>query len=73
MSGYACLVVEASPMMRQMIVFALSRIKNMAVTEADDGIVFQRDRGHVARIFRAFILDEIAEIRFLALADRRLE
>ena len=39
MSGYACLVVEDSPMMRQMIVFALSRIKNMTVTEADDGIV----------------------------------
>jgi two-component system chemotaxis response regulator CheY len=39
MSGYACLVVEDSPMMRQLIVFALSRIKNMTVTEADDGIV----------------------------------
>ena len=26
-------------MMRQLIVFALSRIKNMTVTEADDGIV----------------------------------
>jgi two-component system, chemotaxis family, chemotaxis protein CheY len=37
--GYACLVVEDSPMMRQLIVFALSRIKNMTVTEADDGIV----------------------------------
>jgi two-component system chemotaxis response regulator CheY len=36
---YACLVVEDSPMMRQLIVFALSRIKNMTVTEADDGIV----------------------------------
>jgi two-component system chemotaxis response regulator CheY len=39
MSGYSCLVVEDSPMMRQLIVFALSRIKNMTVTEADDGIV----------------------------------
>jgi two-component system chemotaxis response regulator CheY len=38
MSGYACLVVEDSSMMRQLIVFALSRIKNMTVTEADDGI-----------------------------------
>ena len=39
MTNYACLVVEDSPMMRQLIVFALSRIKNMTVTEADDGIV----------------------------------
>ena len=38
-----------------------------------DLLLEQRDRGHVARIFRAFVLDEIAEIRFLALADRRLE
>ena len=37
--NYTCLVVEDSPMMRQLIVFALSRIKNMTVTEADDGIV----------------------------------
>jgi two-component system, chemotaxis family, chemotaxis protein CheY len=40
MTSYACLVVEDSPMMRQLIVFALSRIKNMTVNEADDGIVF---------------------------------
>src|SRR6187401_161179 len=39
MAGFSCLVVEDSPMMRQLIVFALSRIKNMTVTEADDGIV----------------------------------
>lgn len=39
MAGYSCLVVEDSPMMRQLIVFALSRIKDMKVTEADDGIV----------------------------------
>jgi two-component system chemotaxis response regulator CheY len=39
MTAYSCLVVEDSPMMRQLIVFALSRIKNMTVTEADDGIV----------------------------------
>ncbi|MBA3550363.1 MAG: response regulator [Nannocystis sp.] len=32
------LVVEDSPPMRKMIVFALSRIKGMAVTEADDGV-----------------------------------
>ena len=38
MADYSCLVVEDSPMMRQLIVFALARIRNMAVTEADDGI-----------------------------------
>lgn len=39
MATYSCLVVEDSPMMRQLIVFALSRLKNVQVTEADDGIV----------------------------------
>jgi two-component system, chemotaxis family, chemotaxis protein CheY len=38
MSELSCLVVEDSPMMRQLIVFALARIKNMIVTEADDGV-----------------------------------
>jgi len=32
-----CLVVEDSPMMRQLLVFALARIKNLRVVEADDG------------------------------------
>jgi two-component system chemotaxis response regulator CheY len=35
---YSCLVVEDSPMMRQLIVLALSRIRNLLVTEADDGV-----------------------------------
>jgi len=35
---YSCLIVEDSPMMRQLLVFALARIKNLRVTEADDGI-----------------------------------
>jgi two-component system chemotaxis response regulator CheY len=35
---YTCLVVEDSPMMRQLLVFALSRVKNLRVTEADDGV-----------------------------------
>src|SRR5205809_3140756 len=35
---YSCLVVDDSPMMRQRLVFALSRVKNLKVTEADDGI-----------------------------------
>jgi two-component system chemotaxis response regulator CheY len=35
---YSCLIVEDSPMMRQLIVFALSRVKGVTVTEAGDGI-----------------------------------
>jgi len=35
---YSCLVVEDSPMMRQLLVVALSRLKNLQVTEADDGV-----------------------------------
>src|SRR6478735_5215037 len=38
MSEYSCLVVEDSPMMRQLLVFALARLKNLRVTEADDGV-----------------------------------
>ena len=35
---YSCLVVEDSPMMRQLLVLALSRVRNLKVTEADDGV-----------------------------------
>jgi two-component system, chemotaxis family, chemotaxis protein CheY len=35
---YTCLVVEDSPMMRQLLVFALTRIRNLRVVEADDGV-----------------------------------
>ena len=35
---YHCLIVEDSPMMRQLLVFALSRVKQIRVTEADDGV-----------------------------------
>jgi len=35
---YSCLVVEDSPMMRQLLVLALTRVKNLRVTEADDGV-----------------------------------
>jgi two-component system chemotaxis response regulator CheY len=35
---YAVLVVEDSPMMRQLIVMALSRVKSLKITEADDGV-----------------------------------
>ncbi len=38
MTEYAALVVEDSPMMRQLIVFALSRLKMIKVTEAEDGV-----------------------------------
>ncbi len=38
MREYACLVVEDSPMMRQLLVFALSRVKGLKVPEADDGV-----------------------------------
>jgi two-component system chemotaxis response regulator CheY len=33
-----CLVVEDSPMMRQLLVFALSRVKQLRITEAEDGV-----------------------------------
>jgi len=38
LSDKNALVVEDSPMMRQLIVFALTRIPKMRVTEADDGV-----------------------------------
>ncbi|MCK9522645.1 MAG: response regulator [Proteobacteria bacterium] len=38
MAQYTCLVVEDSPMMRQLIVFALGRIRHLDVVEADDGV-----------------------------------
>jgi two-component system chemotaxis response regulator CheY len=38
MADYAALVVEDSPTMRQLIVFALRRIQSLKVTEADDGV-----------------------------------
>src|SRR5688572_8335957 len=36
--SFSALVVEDSPPMRKMIVFALQRIRELAVTEADDGV-----------------------------------
>ena len=38
MSEHSCLIVEDSPMMRQLLVFALARVKSLRVTEADDGV-----------------------------------
>lgn len=38
MTEYSCLIVEDSPMMRQLLVFALARVKSLRVTEADDGV-----------------------------------
>ena len=38
MADYTALVVEDSPTMRQLIVFALRRLQSLRVTEADDGV-----------------------------------
>ncbi|MCL2825608.1 MAG: response regulator [Polyangiaceae bacterium] len=38
MADHACLIIEDSPMMRQLLVFALARIRNLHITEADDGV-----------------------------------
>lgn len=38
MSGYKVLVVEDSPTMRQLIVFALKRVRDFAIVEASDGV-----------------------------------
>lgn len=38
MAERSCLIVEDSPMMRQLLVFALARVKNLRVIEADDGV-----------------------------------
>ncbi|MBI4509109.1 MAG: response regulator [Deltaproteobacteria bacterium] len=38
MQAPTALVVEDSPTMRQLIVFALKRIKNISIVEADDGV-----------------------------------
>ncbi|MBI5507679.1 MAG: response regulator [Deltaproteobacteria bacterium] len=38
MAEHAALVVEDSPTMRQLIVFALRRLQTLKVTEADDGV-----------------------------------
>jgi two-component system chemotaxis response regulator CheY len=38
MAEYSCLVVEDSPVMRQLLVFALARVRNLRVVEADDGV-----------------------------------
>ena len=38
MSRFRCLVVEDSQVMRQLLVFALQRVRELEVTEADDGV-----------------------------------
>jgi two-component system, chemotaxis family, chemotaxis protein CheY len=37
-SSYSCLLVEDSPMMRQLLSFALARVKGLSVVEVDDGV-----------------------------------
>src|SRR4051812_14960613 len=36
--GYSCLLVEDSPMMRQLLTFALARVKGLRVVEVEDGV-----------------------------------
>jgi two-component system chemotaxis response regulator CheY len=43
MHEYFCLIVDDSPMMRQLVVHALSRVKGLHVVEADDGVVGLRE------------------------------
>src|SRR3970040_2142435 len=38
MPEYKLLIVEDSPTMRQLIIFALKRLRNIKFTEADDGV-----------------------------------
>lgn len=38
MAKYNCLIVEDSPMMRQLLSIALNRIDGLSVVEADDGL-----------------------------------
>ncbi len=38
MSSYKVLVVEDSPTMRQLIVFALKRLRGLTIVEANDGV-----------------------------------
>lgn len=38
MARYRCLVVEDSQVMRQLLVFALQRLRDVEVVEADDGV-----------------------------------
>jgi len=38
MTGYKVLVVEDSPTMRQLIIFALKRIRGFQIVEANDGV-----------------------------------
>jgi len=38
MSAYKVLIVEDSPTMRQLIVFALKRLKGLTIMEANDGV-----------------------------------
>jgi two-component system chemotaxis response regulator CheY len=38
MAEYSCLIVEDSPMMRQLLGFALARVKGLRVVEVSDGV-----------------------------------
>ena len=51
MAQFRCLVVEDSPMMRQLIVFALHRLRELEVVEADDGVDAMRKLAHAEGIW----------------------
>ena len=55
MAKYNCLIVEDSPMMRQLLIFALSRIKEMSIVEADDGLDGIKKMNN--RVFDLIIVD----------------
>ena len=55
MPKYNCLVVEDSQMMRQLLVMALSRITQLKVFEADDGLIGMKMLA--ARKFDIIIVD----------------
>ena len=38
MAKFRCLVVEDSPTMRQLVVFALKRVPELEIVEASDGV-----------------------------------
>ena len=46
MSEYKFLVVEDSPLMRQLITFALRRLKGSVIDEAEDGVVGLKKLSH---------------------------
>jgi two-component system chemotaxis response regulator CheY len=55
--SFTALVVEDSPTMRQLIVFALKRIKGITLVEADDGVDALKKMSAAARPFDIVLTD----------------